>query len=194
MARYLFTVKDNEGNRKSGTLEAASSSMAMKILAEKDMIVTTLTPIKTRRESLKVSGENLLLFTQELGSMLKAGIALKRSLEVIATDLENPALRQIALELSSGLSSGGTLSELMKQYPNVFSNLYVSMVEAGEAGGKLPALLLRLGDYIENSLNLKKKIQSQLYYPAIVICSRRRFLHAHFRYSHCGRGICRTGF
>lgn len=107
MARYLFTVKDNEGNRKSGTLEAASSSMAMKILAEKDMIVTTLTPIKTRRESLKVSGENLLLFTQELGSMLKAGIALKRSLEVIATDLENPALRQIALELSSGLSSGG---------------------------------------------------------------------------------------
>jgi type IV pilus assembly protein PilC len=141
----------------------------MKNLSDKEMVVTNLTEMRTRKESLKVSGEDLLLFTQELGSMLKAGILLSKALNVLASDVENSSLRQIALELDAGINSGKTLTECLKQYPKVFDKLYVSMVEAGEGGGELPLILLRLAKYIEQSEILKKKIISQLYYPAMTL-------------------------
>jgi type IV pilus assembly protein PilC len=117
----------------------------------------------------RIKGEELLLFTQELGAMLDAGIGLVRSLNVIAEDSESPILRQVVLDLAHGLGQGKQLSETLKKYENLFSRLYISMVEAGEASGNLPMILLKLAEHIERAETLKKKVQAALYYPAIVV-------------------------
>lgn len=169
MPQFAFTVKDKEGKKSSGTLDAENQDAALKALAERDLVVTKITPIKTKRGAIKITDEERLLFIQELASMLRAGIPMKRALEVLASDVESKELRQIALELSSGLSSGGSLSALLANYPAAFSTLSVSLVEAGETGGDLPKILARLAKYIGDMIILKKKIQSQLYYPAVVL-------------------------
>ena len=169
MAQYVFTVLDDKGNRSSGTLEAPTRSLALRALTEKELIVTNLTQMRTKKENLRVSGEDLLLFTQELGSMVKAGILLSKALNVLASDVESASLRQVALELDSGINAGKSLSECMKEYPGVFDKLYVSLVEAGEGGGELPEILLRLAKYIEQQEILRKKIISQLYYPMMTL-------------------------
>ncbi len=118
---------------------------------------------------VRIKGEDLLTFTQSLGAMLNAGMTLKKSLDVLAADTENPTLRQIMVELDVGLASGTQFSVLLQKYPEVFSKLYISMVIAGETAGNLPKILLRLASYIENSENLKKKVQSAMYYPSAVV-------------------------
>ena len=73
------------------------------------------------------------------------------------------------MEISSSIGEGNSFSESLKEYPHIFSRLYVSMIEAGEKGGELPSILLRLAGYIESSENLKKKVTGALYYPAIIL-------------------------
>ncbi len=168
MAQFVFTV-EQDGQRTSGSIEAANRNNALKSLAEKNLVVIKLTEVETNREKIKISGEELLLFTQELGSMLKAGITFRYALEVLSLDLDNPQLRQISMEMTSGLKEGQSVSAVLRKYPRIFSKLYVSMVEAGETGGDLPGILLRLAKYIERVEELKKKVQSQLYYPLMVL-------------------------
>jgi len=110
----------------------------------------------------------LLLFTQELAAMLNAGISIQRALDIIITDIDNPGLRQIIMEITSSIGEGKEFSETLKDYPQVFSLLYVSMVSAGEKAGQLPDILLRLSGYIESAENLKKKVVGSLYYPLII--------------------------
>ncbi|MCL5037091.1 MAG: type II secretion system F family protein [Chloroflexi bacterium] len=177
MAQFLFTVRDHEGRRTSGTLEAADKNAAITILSDKGLIVTNLTHIVKRdaglfsflHKNLTVKGEELLVFTQEMAAMLEAGIPLKKALDVMVEDTDSPILRQVLLELSSGVSSGTELSQLMKKYPGIFSKLYVSMVTAGEASGKLATILQRLAVYIENTENLRKKVIAAFYYPGMVL-------------------------
>jgi len=174
MPLFVYTVQDKDGRRSSGTIESSDKDSAMKTLAEKDLIVTALTPSGSAlggilgRRKLKIKGEELLLFTQELAAMLNAGISIQRALDIIITDIDNPGLRQIIMEITSSIGEGKEFSETLKDYPQVFSLLYVSMVSAGEKAGQLPDILLRLSGYIESAENLKKKVVGSLYYPLII--------------------------
>jgi len=173
MPLFAFSAQDQKGNVSSGTMEALNRETAMKILSEKDLIVTVLR--EARATSLfgirktRIRGEELLLFTQELASMLDAGISLQKAMNIMLSDVDSPAFKQVVSELSSGISEGTPLSELLTKYPNIFPRLYISMIEAAERSGELPKILLRLATYIENAEHLKKKVQGALYYPAVVL-------------------------
>jgi len=169
LPQYIFTVMDDQGRRLSGTLEAANQQEGMKALAEQGRTVIKLSEVKARKEALRLSTEDLLLFTRELAAMLKTGITLKRAMDIIAADATSASMRQIVVGISSGMSSGIALSAMLEGYPAVFSRLYRSMVEAGESGGNLPEILGRLGCYIESADTLKRKVVAQLYYPVIVV-------------------------
>jgi len=178
MNKYVYTVVNKDGRRTSGEVEASNRKAAMKILSENEMIVTNLAPARNGRTGLSrqlgvggfhVRGEELMAFTQALASMLDAGIPLKTSMDILSRDIESKDLRQVLVEIGLGLNSGAALSDLLRRYPEVFSKLYVAMVTAGETGGKLPGLLFRLADYIENAENLKNKIKAALYYPGMVL-------------------------
>lgn len=178
MPQFAFTALDNkDGKRTSGFIEANDREAALRMMAEKDLVVTKLTPVRTRHNKflsffgiggMRIKGEELLVFTQELGSMLDAGIPLKKALDVMINDFSSPVFRQIGIEMSNGLGAGRTLSEMLEEYPDTFSKLYVSMITAGETSGNLPTILLRLASYIEKTENLKKKVKSALFYPMIV--------------------------
>jgi len=178
MPEFAFTVRDEKDHRTSGTIEASDQETALKMLSDKDLVVTNLTPIRRKKTNflslfgfgrLRIKGEELLLFTQEMAAMLDSGIPLKKATDIMISDSENPALRQILIDISSGVGSGSQLSEVLKRYEGVFNKLYVSMVAAGEAGGNLPLILKRLAIYIENSETLKQKVKTALYYPIMVI-------------------------
>lgn len=178
MPQFLFTVSDEKGQRKSGVITANSDVSAIKKLTEKEFMVLSISPYKNRQidflrllgfKKIKLRGEELLAFSQELGVMLNAGISLRSAINVLTTDSKHPAFKHIVTEIGTGLDAGGSLSDLLQKFPDAFSTMYVSMVKAGEKGGKLPTILLRLANYIQRAENLKKKIQAALYYPAMVL-------------------------
>jgi type IV pilus assembly protein PilC len=175
MPQFIFAARDQEGKPHSGKLDAADREAAMDALAEKGLIVTKLDRMKTLTSGLlgigglSVKGEELMAFTHQLATMIDAGMPLKKTLDVLASDAESPGMRQILLDISAGIGSGDSLSRLFRKYPRVFSDVYVSMVSAGESTGDLGMILHRLAGYIESSENLKKKLQAALFYPIAVL-------------------------
>jgi len=175
MPQFSFTALTAESERTNGIVEATSKDEALKTLAGRNLTVTRITRLADKKSGLfggkgvSLKGEELLLLTQELASMLDAGITLKKALDIMAMDVESPSFQRVVSDLTSGVSAGETFSELLKKYPDVFSTLYVSMIEAGEKSGNLPLVLFRLADYIEKSENLKRKVHAALYYPTLVV-------------------------
>jgi type IV pilus assembly protein PilC len=168
VARFIYTVQQ-DGKKLSGSLEAPDRNAALRKLAGADIVITKLTVMSEKKENLKVGGDDLLMFTQELASMLHAGISLKKALDILASDVDNPSLRQVVMEISANLGEGSAISTVMEQYPKVFPKIYIAMVKAGEASGDLSLILKRIAKYIENVESLKHKIKAQLYYPGMVL-------------------------
>jgi len=116
-----------------------------------------------------VRPKELAVFTRQLSSLLKAGMPLLRSLEVLERQERNRHFRPIIAALGEQIRSGGTFSEGLQQHPKVFDRLYVNLVRAGEAGGVLAVVLERLAQFQEKSLRLHGRIRSAMTYPMVII-------------------------
>jgi type IV pilus assembly protein PilC len=171
MAQFAFTALDSEKRSHVGIFVASDRDSAMKNLSEKYEFVIELKEIKARRGLFagRISGEDLMLMTKQLSTLLRAGVNLIRAIEIIAADTENPNLQAVLVDVESGISEGKPLSEMLSRYPDTFSRLYVFMVKAGETGGSLAELLRKLAIYLENAEELRRKVVAALYYPAAVI-------------------------
>ncbi len=123
---------------------------------------------KSKKYRVKL-GE-LTVFTQQLASMLEAGLPLVSSLEALQDQTEDPVFRIIIRDVRNDIASGTAFSDAVRKYPNAFNNLFISMVEAGEASGGLPPILQKTASYFESTLKLQKKVKSALTYPVAVIC------------------------
>jgi len=119
--------------------------------------------------SHKVKMATLAVFTQQLASMLDAGLSLVVALEALQEQVEDPIFRVILRNVKADISTGTSFSDATKKYPNAFPNLFVSMVEAGEASGGLAEILAKVADYFEASVKLTKKVKSAMTYPIAVI-------------------------
>jgi type IV pilus assembly protein PilC len=168
MAKFVYTIK-KDGRKISDSIEASDRNAALRKLADRNIVITQLTAVSEKKERLRVTPDDLLMFTQELASMLRAGISLKKALDILASDVDNPSLRQVIMEISSNLGEGSAISTVMGYYPKIFPKIYVAMVKAGEASGDLEGILKRLAVYIQNMETLKQKVKSQLYYPCMVL-------------------------
>ena len=116
-----------------------------------------------------VKSAEIALFTRPLATLIEAGLPLVRSLNVLHDQLKSGPLKDIIANIAREVSAGGTLSESMAKYPNVFNNLYSNMIKAGEAGGVLELVLERLAEFQEKSQALSQKVKSALIYPALVV-------------------------
>jgi len=153
-------------------MEAPDRESAAATLVGQNLIVTRLSPVKPTsvgswRRDLTL--EQQLSFTQSVAAMLDAGMTLGRALTVLAVDAEGTALKRILVRLEARLNEGQTFSSALQEFPRSFSRLYVAMIEAGEASGKLPEIMSRLGRYIEESAELQGKVRAALMYPALVL-------------------------
>jgi type IV pilus assembly protein PilC len=111
----------------------------------------------------------ITVFTQQLSSMLEAGLPLVSALEALMEQTENPVFKVIIREVRNDISGGTTFSGAVRKFPNAFPNLFISMVEAGEASGALADIMGKVAMYFESSLKLQKKVKSAMTYPIAVI-------------------------
>lgn len=116
----------------------------------------------------KASVKELSIFSRQFATMINAGIPILQSLTIIADQIESKGLKEVVKKIKDDIGSGSTLSDGMAKYPNIFSTLYVNMIKAGETGGILDGVMLRLSTYLEQADSLKRKVKSALVYPIVV--------------------------
>ena len=127
-----------------------------------------ITPVKLRRGG-RVSEKDITLFTRQLATMMKSGVPLLQSFEIVGRGHDNPAVAKLLLDIKSDVETGSSLSQAFRKYPLYFDQLYCNLIEAGEQAGILESLLDRLAVYKEKMLRIKSKIKSALFYPTAII-------------------------
>jgi general secretion pathway protein F len=178
MAAFSYKAATLEGKIVEGTMEAPDNgAVALKL---QDMGLLPIRVVGAARKSVlareielpwkrkKIRHKHLLVFTQELHTMLRSGIPLDRSLSVLAQLAENPALAEVIEDVLKRVKGGKSFSEAIGEYPEVFPRVYVNMVRAGEVGGALDEVLARLIGYLESSENLRTYVIGALIYPALL--------------------------
>lgn len=178
MARFQYTAERAGGETYTGVAEAADRFELYSIVRrEGGKIVSLSEEGADSWLSLKhwnatftsVKEYDKILFARNLGAMLSAGLSLSRALSVMERQIKNPKLSATVTQISSDIRRGTTLHEALAKLPRMFSNLFVSMVRAGEEGGTLPEALSVVSEQMERMYSLKKKIRGALIYPAIIV-------------------------
>lgn len=175
---YTYQATDISGRLIKGLMEARDENTLVAKLRDMGYYpISVETPgaekSEVRRFSLKpfsrrISGRDVLRLTNELSSLLEAGLPLDRSLSVLAEIETNEAFKRVILDIVKGIRGGSTLAGCLEKYTGVFSEIYISTVSAGEAGGSLEAALERTGKFMEQTQKLKDDITSALLYPLLL--------------------------
>lgn len=158
-----------------GVIDAESADMAENILASRGYIPTRVTGEAGGASSgltafsggVKVT--DIIIFTKQLRSMLKAGIPIMRILSVLEAQTENPKLKTVTAAVSLEIKNGSSFSDALGKHPKVFSDLYLGMIMAGETSGSVPEILTRIINIMEHEEKVKSDIKSALQYPVIVV-------------------------
>ncbi len=182
MPKYKYTAIDQSGKEKMGKLEAATDQDAATQVSAMGLMVTELTLIGGGKSAVSASGkgggfsfgsivnqEGLTLFTRQLSTLLQAGLPLVKSLDVMIKQEKNLKFQAVISGIADSVKSGNNFSDGLAQHPKIFDRLFINMVKAGEAGGVLDVVLSRLAGFMEKSLKTKKKVQSAMTYPVVVL-------------------------
>ena len=171
---FQWSGKTVRGTIESGEMMAATREEVIALLRKKNITATIVTE-KTKKGVLgkfslkgKVKDKDIVIFTRQFATMIDAGLPLVQALEILSTQVENKTLGKTLSQVKVDVESGATYADALKKHPRIFSELYVNMVAAGEAGGILDTILNRLAAYIEKAMKLKKKVKGAMVYPAVV--------------------------
>ena len=174
MPIYKFSGVDAAGAKISGEREATNKQLLQATL-RKERIANAVIKEKGKEFNLptlgsgKVAVKDIAIFFRQFSVMIDAGLPLVQCLEILATNQENPAFQKTLTGVRVTVEGGATLANSMRQFPKVFDDLTVNMVEAGETGGILDTILQRLAAYVEKAVKLKSAVKSALIYPVSVI-------------------------
>ena len=175
MGTFVYRAVNSQGKPTEGRLEAADSRAASFSLEKMGLIpVSIAAPVTRERLNLArfglgwVSRRDILFFTEELSTLVRAGLPLDRSLSVAAELTPNPTLKNVILDILKQIKGGQSLAEAMAGHPKYFSPLYINMIRAGEAGGILDAILERLTEFERSSDELRSYLRAALVYPILL--------------------------
>lgn len=168
---FQWSGKNLRGTIESGEMAAASKEEVIAQLRRKSITPTAVAE-KTSKSRFGVGGgvkdKDIVIFTRQFATMIDAGLPLVQGLDILSTQVESKTLARTLTAIKSDVESGATFADALRKHPKVFSELYVNMVAAGEAGGILDTILNRLAAYIEKAMKLKKKVKGAMIYPAVV--------------------------
>jgi type II secretory pathway component PulF len=180
MPLYSYQAINESGNVVSGEIEADSLAIANNSLnargfiptkvVEKGQVISGALFRKFKEKFTSIKPSELILFTKQLKTMIRAGVPILKLLKVLENQTENIALRNIILEIYNDIEEGSSLHDAFRKHPTAFSPLYCSMLHAGEASGALPEILERLIYILEHEHKVKSDIKSAFQYPIIVLC------------------------
>ena len=164
-----------------GSVEALSLEEASFKLKEKKIIITNIkrekVKKKTKEKSKKssfsfgkkaVKPQDVVIFSKQFATMVKAGLPILNVLAMIRDQIEHPTIKEIVEDIRKSLEGGVTLSKCFEKHPKIFDNVYINLIKAGEASGKLDLFLLKLVDSLEKREKVKKKIKGALMYPTVM--------------------------
>jgi len=171
---FLWKGKTAKGETLSGEYEAAEKNAAGSYLRKRRI---TITSIKKKPKDINigflqrkgVGVKDLSVFTRQFATMVNAGLPLVQCLDVLGRQLEKPHFKEVVLQVTADVEGGSTLAEALEKHPKVFSDLYVNMIAAGEAGGILDVILGRLAVFLEKADALQRKVKGAMTYPVIVL-------------------------
>lgn len=174
MADFSYVALNSQGQHVSGTITATSRDEAIKNLREQGSRPLTVKDAKSKGGSInlsrsKVKTKDLVLFTRELSTMISAGVALPKSLDTLANQAENKYFKQVVTGIKHDVESGSPLGDAMSKYPKAFSDVYVNMVRAGEAGGILDDIMKKLAVQQEKDAAIRAKVKSATTYPLVLL-------------------------
>jgi len=170
-----------EGRSRKGTIEkgeiSANNEAAVRLQLRRQQIQALKIQVKPKDilkslkfpKSRRVKEKELVVFTRQFATMIDAGLPLVQCLEILASQQQNAAFKDILSKVKGDVEAGSTFADALRHHPRVFNDLFCNLVAAGEAGGILDTILNRLAAYIEKTMNLKKKVKGAMVYPSVVL-------------------------
>lgn len=196
MPKFSYVALDARGAESRGEVEAENQTAALSKIREKGLFPTSVSdaatvaksgkvPVKKVRTSAsagglkkeiklpvlftKVKTKELMVFTRQLATLVDAGLPLVRAMQVLERQEKNPGLKKALGEMADSIQSGSTFAEALAQHPKIYNKLYVNMAKAGEIGGVLDQVLLRLAEFMEKAQKIKNKVVGAMVYPLVVL-------------------------
>jgi type IV pilus assembly protein PilC len=173
MPTFTYSARLHTGEMQNGEIEVKDRDEVVGFLRRQRMV-----PLKIEQKSTAmsmptlgtgISTRDIVIFTRQFATMINSGLPLVQSLDILARQSENKALRKVIEQVLYDVEAGQTLADAMRNHPKVFPDLYVNMVAAGEAGGILDTILLRLAVFLEKADALKRKIKGAMIYPSVIL-------------------------
>jgi type IV pilus assembly protein PilC len=183
MPQFSYRARNAQGGLVEGVLDVADRSVAIRQIEQQNCVPIRIeavaagpqivdgkpaAAVAAPTQNLKIPHGQLLIFTEQLGHLLKAGMTLDESLSVLEKRLKHPRVQQMTRALHQALVDGRSFSQALRDFPRIFPTLYVSMVGAGEASGALPEILSRVVEHLMQAKNLRDRVQQALIYPAFL--------------------------
>ena len=171
MPQFTYTARAVNGDLKSATIEAPNRDEVIKQLRQQKLNVVKIdegqATKKKRMGSIKM--RDIVIFTRQFSTMINSGLPLVQALDILATQSENPALKDTTRQVVFDVESGNTVADALRKHPKAFTELYVNMVAAGEAGGILDTILMRLAIFMEKNDALVRKVKGAMIYPGVIM-------------------------
>src|SRR5512141_1918765 len=170
MGTFTYTARSFSGDLKTATLEAPSRDDVIAQLRRQRLSVVKIDEAvqkKAKRGHIKM--RDVVIFTRQFSTMINAGLPLVQALTILAEQSQNKTLSDITRKVVFDVESGHTVADAMSKHPTAFSPLYVNMVAAGEAGGILDTILMRLATFMEKNDALIRKVKGAMIYPSVIM-------------------------
>jgi type IV pilus assembly protein PilC len=174
MGMFEYTAKNSaSGQILKGTLDVPTRDEVIAFIRKNRMILVSVreAPTQVRMPAFRkgVSTRDIVIFTRQFATMINAGLPLVQSLTILSAQTENKTLKEITKAVVYDVEAGNTLADALRKHPKAFTDLYVNMVAAGEAGGILDTILLRLATFLEKNDALVRKVKGAMVYPGVIM-------------------------
>ncbi|MEO7042150.1 MAG: type II secretion system F family protein, partial [Gemmatimonadaceae bacterium] len=171
MPTFAYTARSAGGELKSATIEAASKDDVISQLRRQRLTLVKIEDeAKKKRKRLgRIKTRDIVIFTRQFSTMINSGLPLVQALDILSKQTDNPSLASVTREVVFDVESGHTLADALRKHPKAFSELYVNMVAAGEAGGILDTILMRLATFMEKNDALIRKVKGAMIYPGVIM-------------------------
>jgi len=171
MPQFTYTARAVNGDLKSATIEAPNRDEVIKQLKQQRLNVVKIDEgsAQKRKRLGAIKMRDIVIFTRQFSTMINAGLPLVQALDILATQSENPALKDVTRQVVFDVESGNTVADALRKHPKAFTELYVNMVAAGEAGGILDTILMRLAVFMEKNDALVRKVKGAMIYPGVIM-------------------------
>jgi len=171
MASFSYTARALNGELKTATIDAASREDAVAQLRRQRLTVVKVDEEGKRQKpgSGRIKMRDIVIFTRQFSTMINSGLPLVQALDILAKQSENKTLQEVTRAVVFDVESGHTVADALRKHPKAFNDLYVNMVAAGEAGGILDTILMRLAVFMEKNDVLIRKVKGAMIYPAVIM-------------------------